>query len=141
MDCERVRRAVMASLDGEGNSPSMLDQEHLSQCLSCAAWSKDLYATAAALQGLPYERSSIDLWAAVERRIADSEPTLNLGGRVILIGVAVLGWRALQLFMDLPLPALHPLIALLATAVAAWAMAGNPLAIETTAPELEDRGV
>src|SRR5829696_1239782 len=141
MDCERVRRAVMASLDGEGDSPSMLDQEHLSQCVSCAAWSKDLHAATAAFQGLPYERSSIDLWAAVERRIADSDATLNLRGRVFLIGFAVLSWRALQLFMDLPLPELHPLIALLATAVAAWAVVGNPLEIKTSAPELENRGV
>jgi hypothetical protein len=49
-------------------------------------------------------------------------------------------WRALQLFIDLPHPLLHPFVALAALTAALWLAAGNPLAIETSAPELHKRG-
>jgi hypothetical protein len=35
------------------------------------------------------------------------------------------------------MPELHPLVPLVATVAAVWLVAGDPLAIKTTAPELE----
>ena len=132
-DCERVRVAVMASLDGESDQPSGPDREHLSTCDGCGRWLVDLQSLTLQLQGLAYQPAPVDLWPSVERNLreARSQPTLWMAA------AAVVAWRALQLFVDLPVPALHPLVALLATAGAAWLIVGNPLTIETSAPELE----
>jgi hypothetical protein len=140
-DCERVRLAVMASLDGEGDPQSVLDRAHLSTCTTCGEWLKDLQSITGRLQGLSYQRAPVDLWTAVESRVRVSEQSLTLPRRILPIGATVLGWRALQLFFDLPVPQLHPLVALLGTAAAVWMVARDPLAIETSAPELKKRGV
>jgi predicted anti-sigma-YlaC factor YlaD len=138
--CERVRIALMAALDGEGASQSAPEREHLSTCASCRRWLADLQAMAGQLEGLSYESARGDLWTAVEGRIRQSErPTL--ARRLWAIGAMVVVWRALQLFVDLPVPMLHPLVPLAAIAAALWLIAGDPLAIETSAPELEKGGV
>ncbi len=140
-DCERVRTALMASLDGESDPPSAPDRQHVSTCSSCRRWLEDLQSMTGQLQGLAYQRASVDLWTAVEGRIRDAERGVALPHRLWPVAAAVLGWRALQLVVDLPIPELHPLVPLAATAAAMWLVAGDPLAIETSAPELEKGGV
>ena len=39
--CERVRIALMASLDGESDPQSAPDRQHLSTCSSCRRWLDD----------------------------------------------------------------------------------------------------
>ena len=80
----------------------------------------------------------MDLWTAVEGRIREADPIPSLPHRLWLIGAVLLGLRALQLSIDLPIPVLHlfvPLAAAVAIAIV-WKLAGDPLAIETWAPEL-----
>ena len=72
-------------------------------------------------------------------RVADSGSRIPRG--LWPIGAAVCAWRALQLFVDLPAPELHPVVPLAAVAVVFWRLAVDPLAIETSAPELEKRGI
>jgi hypothetical protein len=141
IDCERARMALMASLDGESDPRSTSDRQHLSTCASCQRWANGLQSMSGQLQGLSYPRAQVDLWTAVERRIRQSEQGLALPRRLWPIGALVVVWRALQLFVDLPIPMLHPFVPLAATAAALWLLAGDPLAIETSAPELEKRGV
>lgn len=149
-DCERVRMALMASLDGEGDVRSAPDQQHLSTCTSCRRWLEDMQAMAVRLHGLSYPNARTDLWTAVESRIR--QPRLRQGygeageqrsllHRLWPIAAIVLGWRALQLSVDLPIPVLHPVVPLVAAIVALWLIEGDPLAIETSAPELQKRGV
>jgi hypothetical protein len=92
-------------------------------------------------QRLAYPSAHADLWPMVERKINRSQRAQPVTKRLWLIGAIVLAWRALQLFIDLPLPALHPFVPLAAAVVALWQIAGDPLAIETFAPELQKRGV
>jgi hypothetical protein len=139
--CERVRLAVMASLDGEGDPPSEANREHLSTCSSCEHWMKSLLSTAGRLEGLPYQGGQVDFWIAVERRIRQAEHREAHLSRLWPIAAVVLAWRVLQLSVDLPVPELQPFVALAATAAALWLVAGDPLRIETSAPELEKRGV
>jgi hypothetical protein len=113
------------------------DRQHLSTCSSCRRWLDDLQSMTPRLQGLSYPNAPVDLWTAVEGHIRNSEQSLALPSRLWPIGATVLGWRALQLFVDLPMPELHPLVPLVATVAAVWLVAGDPLAIKTTAPELE----
>ncbi len=82
----------------------------------------------------------MDLWTAVEARVhhVDQKGVVE---RLLPITALVVAWRALQLFVDVPLPMLHPLVTLAAEIAAVWQMAGDPLAIETFAPELEKRGI
>ena len=139
-DCERVRIALMASLDGESDPASPPDRQHLSTCSSCRDWLNDLQSITGQLQGLSFPSARLDLWTAVKGRIRRPEPR-SLTRQLWLIGAIVLVWRALQLFIDLPIPALHPLVPFAATVVAIWLAVGDLLAIETSAPELQKRGV
>ena len=137
-ECERLRLQRMALLDGEGGALSEADREHLATCSSCQPWLADLESMTVRLQGLSYPDTQMDLWTAVEGRIRHADPMSSLSHRLWLIGALLVGWRALQLSIDLPIPVLHllgPLAAAVAIAVA-WKVAGNPLAIETWAPEL-----
>lgn len=139
-DCERVRMALMASLDGERDARSAPDQQHLSTCSSCRRWLEEMHAMTGRLHGLAYSNARTDLWTAVESRIREPEQP-SLLRRLGPIAAIVLGWRALQLSVDLPIPLLHSLVPLAAAALAVRLLKGDPLAIETSAPELQKRGV
>ena len=133
--CERVRMALMASLDGEIDAPR---DAHFSTCASCQLWLKDLESMTRQLQGLPYPDTRVDLWTPVEGRIRSAEERQYLPRALWPVLGIVFAWRTLQLFFDLPLPALHPLLPLAAGLTVLWLLAGNPLAIQTSAPELEN---
>lgn len=139
-DCERVRRTLMAALDAEGEPPAGADREHLATCASCARWLEEMRSVTTGIQALSYPAVAADLWPAVERRIGALE-SRPLPRWIWPVGATVLGWRVLQLFVDLPIPMLHPIGQLAAMVVALWLIAGHFLAIETSAPELQKRGV
>jgi hypothetical protein len=139
--CERVRLQLMAALDGEIDAASTADHEHFSGCSSCLQWVSDLEAMDGRLRRLAYPDARVDLWAAVETRIRQIDAKPDALRRLQIIGSLVLAWRVLQLLIDLPLPALHPLVPFLAGAAALSQFAGEPLAVKTFAPELQKRGV
>ena len=144
-DCERVRLELMAALDGEA-APDIADPrsdagQHLALCTSCSRWLKDLESMNGRLQRVAYPRVQADLWARVSDRIHESDTSGTVTQRLWMIGAFVLGWRALQLLIDLPFPVLHPLVPLAGAIAALWLIATDPLAIETLAPELQKRGV
>jgi anti-sigma factor RsiW len=138
-ECERLRTQRMASLDGESGTVSERDRAHLSTCSSCQRWLADLASMTAQFQGLSYPNAQIDLWAAVEGRIRQAAPMPSLPRRLWLVGGLVLGVRALQLLVDLPVPVLHLFVPFIAAAVIAaiWKIAGGAVSIETWAPELQ----
>jgi predicted anti-sigma-YlaC factor YlaD len=144
-DCERVRLRVMTELDGETvaeAADALTDtQQHLAACPSCRTWLKNFESMNSQFQRLTYPNAQVDLWLRVERRISRSQSVQPVTKRLWLIGAVMLAWRALQLLIDLPLPALHPFVPLAAAVIALWQIAGDPLAIETFAPELQKRGV
>jgi hypothetical protein len=131
----------MAALDGETDPASTPERQHLSTCSSCQHWLQDLQAVVTKLDGLPYPNPRRDLWMAVEAGIGRSAQRAADARTLWPIVAIVLGWRALQLAVDLPLPLLHTLVPLAALAAAVWLLAGDPLAIETSAPELQKGGV
>jgi hypothetical protein len=142
IDCERARIRLMAALDEEpvSEADSLTDaRHHLAACSACTEWLRTLESMNSRFQGVAYPRAQVDLWAAVERRISppDTSPTRRLW----IIGAAAMGWRTLQLLIDLPYPWVHPLVPLTCAIAALWLVARDPLAIETYAPELEKRGV
>ena len=136
-DCEGVRTQLMVALDGEAADQSPLARQHLAECSACQAWLRDLESVAARLQGLPYPQTGEELWSAVGERIHQLDQGAPLTPRLLAIAALVMAWRALQLSLDLPLPILHPIVPLAAAAWAVWQVAGDPLAIETSAPELQ----
>ena len=138
-ECERVRIALMASLDGDSDQESALDRQHLSTCSSCGRWLKDLQSVTGTLQGLSYPTAPVDLWTAVEGRIRRPEQTLPR--RVWPVVGIMLGWRALQLFIDLPILVPYLILLLVVMGAAVWLVVGDHLGIETSAPELQNRGV
>jgi hypothetical protein len=93
------------------------------------------------LQSLRYPEAGQNLWPAVRERLQPSANDGLIVRRLVPTAVLVIVWRALQLLFDLPLPVLHPIVPLVAAAWAVWQLAGDPLAIETTAPELQKRGI
>ncbi len=139
-ECEGARLALMAALDGVGE-PTAAQRQHLAACAGCRQWHAQLQALSTRLDGLPYPAADVDLWPRMEGRLRPADDGASLPRGLWPIGAAVLAWRALQLFVDLPLPELHPVVPLAAAAAVVWRLAGDPLAIETWAPELEKRGV
>ena len=93
------------------------------------------------LQSLRYPDVRQDLWPAVSERIRLLDDRPSIARRLLPIAAMVIGWRALQLVFDLPLPLLHPIVPLVAAVWAVRQLAGDPLAIETSAPELYKRGI
>jgi anti-sigma factor RsiW len=139
--CERVRLQLMAAIDGEIDAASAADREHLSGCSSCQQWVSDLEAMDGRLRRLAYPDARVDLWAQVETGIREIGAKPDPIRRLWIIGSLVLAWRVLQLVIDLPLPALHPLVPFAAAVAALWQLAGDPLAVKTFAPELQKRGI
>ena len=139
-ECERARMTLMASLDRESGPDSASAPEHLTHCTSCRHWFEDLQAMTGQLQGLSYPRVQRDLWSAVAEQIGQAEERRDLARRLWPIGGVVLGWRALQLFVDLPITLVHPLVPIAAAVAVVWLVTGDALAIQTSAPELQKRG-
>lgn len=139
--CETARMAFMASRDGESDARSADHEQHLVDCSSCRRWAKDLESMSGQLQALSYPDARVDLWPAVEGRIREQSQGSLFPRLLWPIGVVVLAWRALQLFFDLPVPLLHPLVTIAALVATLWLVARGLLAIETSAPELEKRGI
>jgi anti-sigma factor RsiW len=138
LDCERVRLDLMAAFDGEGADAAAHHQAHVAACPNCQRWLQDLAAMNSRFKATTYAGGEADLWPVIESRLRSSsktspEPTLYV------IGALCLGWRLLQLFTDLPLP-LVQWIPLLAIAVVLRRLGFSPLAIQTSAPELQKRG-
>jgi hypothetical protein len=137
-ECERLRLQRMAWLDGEGGVLSEPDREHLSTCSSCQRWLAELESMTAQFEGLSYPDTQANLWTAVEGQIRQADSRLSLPRLLWPIGALLMGCRALQLSIDLPMPVLHLFVPLAVAAVIAvvWKVAGDPLVIETWAPEL-----
>ena len=93
------------------------------------------------LQSLRYPEVRKDLWPAVSERIQQVHDGGSIVRRLLPIAAVVVAWRVLQLMFDLPLPLLHPIVPLAAAIWAIRQLAGDPLAIETSAPELHKRGI
>ena len=93
------------------------------------------------LQSLRYPQARQDLWPAVSEQIQQLDDGAPLVRRLLPIAALVIAWRALQLLFDLPLPLLHPIVPLAAAIWGVRQLAGDPLAIETSAPELYKRGI
>jgi hypothetical protein len=130
----------MAALDGEGTAAAdsrSAARQHLASCTSCSRWLRELESMNSRFQRLSYPGVQRSLWATVEGRLDARQPA----HRLWLIGALVVGWRALELLIDLPLPALHPIVPLAFAVAALRIVARDPLAIETFAPELQKRGV
>ena len=140
-DCDRVRMRLMASIDGEADLGLAADREHTTSCPACRQWFASFESLRGQLQDLPYQDTGADLWPAVQDRIHTPDRLSPLVHQLWPIVAMVLGWRALQLFIDLPMPALHPIVPLVAAAAVAWRIGGDLLAIETFAPELRKRGI
>jgi hypothetical protein len=131
----------MAAIDREADAASAADREHLSGCSSCQQWLTDLQRMDTRLQSLAYPDAPIDLWTSLQSQIRQGDATPDATRRLWVLGALVLAWRVLQLWIDLPLPALHPLVPFAAVAVALWLLAGDSLAVRTFAPELQKRGI
>lgn len=131
----------MAAIDGQTDAASAADRDHLSGCSPCQQWLAELRQMDSKLEQLAYPDARVDLWASLEPQLRQSDAPPNATRRLWLIGACVLAWRVLQLWIELPLPALHPLVPVAAVAAALWNLAGDPLAVKTFAPELQKRGI
>ena len=140
-DCERVRLHLMASADHEAERPSPRDHEHVSGCAACRQWLEDFESLTSRLHGVAYPPVQADMWSAVEKQIHHVDPTPSLTRQLAPVIVLTLAWRVLQLFVDLPVPAVHSLVPVAAAAFVAWRAGSRLLAIETWAPELQKRGI
>ena len=98
----------MAALDGEtvaaAAEPRADAQQHLASCASCGQWRQDLEAMNRRLHGVSYPGVDVDLWVAVRARVHQLDAGRPLTYRLGVIGALIVGWRAVQLFLDLPFP-------------------------------------
>lgn len=141
-DCDDVLIAVMSELDREtdGARPAWI-HAHLAECAGCREAVAGMTRMHASLERLTYDASAADLWPAVEARLppggrSASRETLALA----LIVAAALAWRALQVSFDLPLPVWNVVVPLAAAVIVLRWLAGDPLAISASTPELQQEG-
>jgi predicted anti-sigma-YlaC factor YlaD len=143
-DCERVRLHLMAAFDAEAvggePDPGPDARQHLASCAACRQWLSGLESIGSRLERVSYANAPVDLWPALERALRASETRQLNRRRLYGLAGLLLGWRSLQLFVDLPLPLLHSIIPLALGLAALWQLARDPLAIQTFAPELQKRG-
>lgn len=140
-NCDEVRMRLMASIDGEAEKDAVADRAHASTCPHCRQWLANFESLHGQLQDLSYPFTGADVWPAVHDRVLTPDRLTSLTRQLWPIGAAVLAWRALQLFIDLPMPALHPLVPLVAAVAVAWRIGGDLLTIDTFTPELRKRGI
>jgi len=140
-DCDDVLVAVMSELDREtdGARPAWIDA-HLAACPGCRETVAGMTRMHASLEHLTYDAPAADLWPAVEARLqpggrSASRETLALA----LIVPAALAWRALQVSFDLPL-LWNVVVPLAAVVIVLRWLAGDPLAISASTPELQQEG-
>jgi predicted anti-sigma-YlaC factor YlaD len=140
-DCERVRHGLMAASDGEAAvgepNPGLDVRQHLESCAACEQWLSGLESMGQRLQRVSYPNAPVDLWPALERTLRPSDARHLHRRRLYVMAGLLLGWRSLQLFVELPLPLLHSIIPLAIGLAVLWQLARDPLAIQTLAPELE----
>ena len=139
--CETARAAFMAFSDGEGPARSADQESHFSTCADCRLWAEEMQSLTGRLNHLSYPAPEVDLWAAVEGKIRRRDEAHALPPLLWPVGAAALAWRAVQLSVDLPSPLLHSVVPLAALAATLWLLAKDPFAIETSAPEIEKRGI
>lgn len=134
--CERVRLALMAALDGEAGADDV--REHVASCAACESWRQELEAMDRRFHGVSYVRATEDLWPVLEPRLQPNMPPPTMR-HVWVVVVLVLGWRAVQLLIDVPFPSLY-LAAVVIVAGALWHVCREALTIEPYAPQLQKRG-
>ena len=135
-DCDRVRMHLMAEGDAEVAPVTSDDREHMATCTACQAWLHQFAAMRDELAALPYLPAPTDVWPAVNAQIDARDERAALVRRLWPIGLLALGWRVVQLFADLPSPAVVAMVPIAAAVLIAWRLGGELLAIETSAPEL-----
>ena len=141
-DCDDVLIAVMSELDREtdGTRPAWI-HVHLAECPGCREAAAGMTRMHASLERLTYDAPAADLWPAVEARLqprgrSAARETLALA----LIVPAALAWRALQVSFDVPLPVWNVVVPLAAAVIILRWLAGDPLAISASTPELQQEG-
>jgi hypothetical protein len=132
---------VMAWRDGEAESNDSSSVEHLLSCDACRHWQQQMDSLGERLGTLEYVSQGDDLWRRIQTQIREEGKQALRLETLWAVGGIVLFVRALQLFVDLPLPWLHPLVAVAAAALAVWRFGGDFVAIATVAPELQKRGI
>lgn len=137
--CRNVLIAVMASLDGEmGEMRSEEIDVHLDACPRCRESVARMKAMHARLGSLTYEPAEIDLWPDIHSRILhESAPHRRERLAFALIAAVCLVWRTGQLVFDLPAPVVNGLLPLAAAMLILYWLAGDPLTINLSTPELQ----
>ena len=127
--CEDVLMAQMAAVDGE--APGLQLTEHIAACANCQHELKQLQALDQVLTGHTLSEASVDLWPAIENRIAKRTRSA-LGWRPFaLIGLLLVIYKLFEM-----LPAGDPgmafkLVPLVIVALLFLLIKENPFRINT----------
>jgi predicted anti-sigma-YlaC factor YlaD len=136
-DCDQVRLAIMATLDGE---PPPLSQDsiasHVERCSTCRGVAAELRAMQPQLAAVHYDGPRIDLWPNVAEQLSESADRRREWMAIAVIAAVCVAWRAGQLVFELPLPVWNAAIPLITVALITVWLVGDPLAIKMTTPEL-----
>jgi hypothetical protein len=141
--CDEVRMAALARLDGElaGLTSDEVDA-HVAGCRSCQTALADLTTLHADLGRVDYERVDIDLWPALQGRVAAGRPhrALREGWAIAGLSAVLVTWRLAQLLFDLPTPVVNSVVPLVLTVVVLRWLTGDPFAIQLSAHQLQRKG-
>jgi len=140
--CDDVLIAVLSELDREtdGARPAWI-HAHLAECPGCRDAVAGMTRMHASLEHLTYDALAADLWPAVEARLQPGSRSASREALALaLIVPAALAWRALQVSFDLQLPVWNVVVPLAAAVIVLRWLAGDPLAIKASTPELQQEG-
>lgn len=141
--CDRVRMAALARLDGE---PADLTQAeigaHVAGCLACQAVMDGLTTIHADLGRVDYEHLDVDLWPALERRVAGGVTRRLQRERRAILGLAavLVAWRLAQLLLDVPAPVVNSVVPLALIVVVLLRLTGDPFALQLSSHQFQEKG-
>jgi hypothetical protein len=141
--CDEVRMAALARLDGE---PARLTSEevndHAAGCTACQAALAGFTALHASLDRVDYERLNVDLWPAVQQRLAADSSFRTAEFRPLLgLTTALVAWRLAQLLLEWPAPVVNSIVPLALIVVVLRRITGDPFAIRSSSHLQQQEGV
>lgn len=132
LSCEDVLMAQMAAADGEESTFSTKElASHIAACANCQHELKQLHALDQLLDSQTLSEPRVDLWPAIENRIAKRSSSVFSWKPFVLIGLLLVTYKLLEMLPARDLGLAFKLVPLVIVALLFVLIKENPFRINT----------